>query len=261
LKQHLLEKMKTWINGLLEGERDEFLGRDRHVPLDEDHDNRQNNVYVDIRGPETDTVERLVSISDMLNSGRLSPSSPIVRVAEANDISYIQIRGRHLIAPSPAIAHFLEHYVKENATEIRTLVDLFAGTAIATKIACRAGRPESITVVENDPIKLENSRLHFSDSRVKFVLADAMSYPFKKRINLVIADPYYEDVERFLNLQLGTMVLYVENLILIPGNVENATWNANMAAIVRDAGYRIREHALYGQVIFECKGSSALRAG
>ena len=26
LKQHLLEKMKTWINSLLEGERDEFLG-------------------------------------------------------------------------------------------------------------------------------------------------------------------------------------------------------------------------------------------
>src|SRR5438105_15346831 len=42
LKQHLLEKMKTWINGLLEGERDEFLGRDRHVPLDEGHDSYRN---------------------------------------------------------------------------------------------------------------------------------------------------------------------------------------------------------------------------
>src|SRR3989440_13074022 len=42
LKQHLLEKMKTWINGLLEGERDEFLGRGRHVALDESHDNYRN---------------------------------------------------------------------------------------------------------------------------------------------------------------------------------------------------------------------------
>ena len=42
LKQHLLEKMKTWINGLLEGERDEFLGRGRHVVLDESHDNYRN---------------------------------------------------------------------------------------------------------------------------------------------------------------------------------------------------------------------------
>ena len=42
LKEHLLEKMKTWINSLLEGERDEFLGRGRHVPLDEGHDNYRN---------------------------------------------------------------------------------------------------------------------------------------------------------------------------------------------------------------------------
>lgn len=42
LKQYLLEKMKTWINSLLEGERDEFLGRGRHVWLDESHDNYRN---------------------------------------------------------------------------------------------------------------------------------------------------------------------------------------------------------------------------
>ena len=27
LKQYVLEKLRTWVNGLLEGERDEFLGR------------------------------------------------------------------------------------------------------------------------------------------------------------------------------------------------------------------------------------------
>jgi hypothetical protein len=33
LKRFLLEKMQSWINSLLEAERDEFLGRGRHVPL------------------------------------------------------------------------------------------------------------------------------------------------------------------------------------------------------------------------------------
>ena len=42
LRQHLLEKMRIWINSLLEGERDEFLGRGRHVGLDEEHDNYRN---------------------------------------------------------------------------------------------------------------------------------------------------------------------------------------------------------------------------
>lgn len=34
--------MKIWINSWLKGERDEFLGRGRHVPLDESHDNYRN---------------------------------------------------------------------------------------------------------------------------------------------------------------------------------------------------------------------------
>ena len=42
LKQHLLEQLKTWINSLLEGEGDEFLGRGRHVPLDGSQDNYRN---------------------------------------------------------------------------------------------------------------------------------------------------------------------------------------------------------------------------
>jgi transposase-like protein len=42
LKQYLLEKMQIWINGMLEAERDEFLGRDRYAQLDEQHDNYRN---------------------------------------------------------------------------------------------------------------------------------------------------------------------------------------------------------------------------
>lgn len=42
LKQYVLEKLRTWINSLLEAERDEFLGRSRHQPLDGEHDNYRN---------------------------------------------------------------------------------------------------------------------------------------------------------------------------------------------------------------------------
>ena len=42
LKGYVLEKLQTWVNSLLEAERDEFLGRGRHQPLDEEHDNYRN---------------------------------------------------------------------------------------------------------------------------------------------------------------------------------------------------------------------------
>ncbi len=38
----MLEKLRTWINSLLEAEREEFLGRSRHQPLDGEHDNYRN---------------------------------------------------------------------------------------------------------------------------------------------------------------------------------------------------------------------------
>src|ERR1044071_3726648 len=42
LKQYVLEKLRTWVNSLLAAERDEFLGRGRHQPLDADHQNYRN---------------------------------------------------------------------------------------------------------------------------------------------------------------------------------------------------------------------------
>ena len=42
LKKYLLEKLQQWINGLLEAERDELLGRARYAGLDEAHDNYRN---------------------------------------------------------------------------------------------------------------------------------------------------------------------------------------------------------------------------
>ena len=39
LQRYLLEKVQQGINSLLEGERDEFLGRDRQQRLDQNKDN------------------------------------------------------------------------------------------------------------------------------------------------------------------------------------------------------------------------------
>jgi hypothetical protein len=212
-----------------------------------------NTVYVEIRGPESNSVERIIPIPEILRSGKVSKTAPIVRTAERYGISYIQVRGRHLIAPSPAIAQFLERYAVERAAEMKTIIDLFAGTAVASKVVCRVGKPEKVVVVENDRVKLENSRMHLSDDRVEFVLGDAMSYTFPQKVDLVVADPYYEDVEKFLHLRLKNMVRHVANLVIVPGDVQDRVWNARMSDLIGGAGYSITEHSLYGQVILEAK--------
>lgn len=42
LKEYVLKKLRTWVNSLLEAERDEFLGRGRHQRLDAEHHNYRN---------------------------------------------------------------------------------------------------------------------------------------------------------------------------------------------------------------------------
>jgi 16S rRNA G966 N2-methylase RsmD len=208
-------------------------------------------VFLEIRGPESNSVERLLPISEMTIGGKLSKSSPIVRAAESNGIGYIQIRGRHLIAPSPAIAEFLENYAEKHIGNIRSVLDLFAGTAVATKVICRVAHPESVIVVDNDSAKIEHCRRHISHPSVKFSTSDAMTYPITAPIDLVVADPYYEDVEEFLSRQLKAMARFAQNILLVPGNVEDRIWNDRMSSLLEQGGYTVAQHALYGQVVLE----------
>ena len=208
-------------------------------------------VFVEIRGPESNSVERLLLISELILAGNLSSFSPIVRAAERNDIKYIQIRGRHLIAPSPAIAEFLESYIQDHKRHVRSVLDLFAGTAVATKVICRVGEPQNVVVVDNDQAKIEHCRRHVSHSSVQFSITDAMTYPLTEPIDLVVADPYYEDVEEFLNRQLGSITRFAQTFLLVPGNIEDRVWNDRIVTLLERAGFIVTDHALYGQVILE----------
>ena len=216
----------------------------------------EGTVHVDIAGPETSTVDRLIPIRSFLQAKKLSSASPIVRTANEHGIEYIQIRGRHLIAPSPAIAQFLERYAKENSKTLRRVADLFAGTAIATKVLLRTASPEKIVLVENDPMKVERIRHHIKDRTVEILEADALEFSFIDKYDLAVADPYYEDVELFLEKQIDNLRRSVRVLLLVPGNVEDVLWNARIRSRLESFHYHVVSHELYGQVIFEAKLSN-----
>jgi hypothetical protein len=255
-RAYLIVRIDTNDASILRGAARSLKGsyKERIEGLLDTHAKRSDplsSVHVEIRGPESNSVERLVPLADMLRTGRLSRSSPIVQTAEKYKIGYIQIRGRHLIAPSPAIAQFLEERTSAGSNKWKTVVDLFAGTAVATKVLCRLRSIKAVFVVDNDPVKIHNCELHVDDKRASFLTEDAMSYRFPGDTDLVVADPYYEDVERFLHVQLPAMAAQVATILLVPGNVEDRVWNERMSALVSKAGYVIHEYSLYGQVLIE----------
>lgn len=207
--------------------------------------------HVNIAGPDTPTVDRLIPIRALIQSKRVSARSPIVKTARDNGIDYIQTRGRHLIAPSPAIAEFLVKYCTRNRERIRHAADLFAGTAIATKIILRNTQPERVVAIENDPMKIARIRQHISDKRVEVLSTDVMNFSFVEQYDLAIADPYYEDVELFLDRQIENLRRKVRVLLLVPGNIEDRVWNQHIRSKLESARYEVVSHEIYGQVIFE----------
>lgn len=209
-----------------------------------------------IVGPESGTVDRLVSVRSLINAKKLPLTAPIVRTARQNGIDYIQIRGRHLIAPSPAVAKFLERYVMTHPDCVRSMADLFAGTAIATRVLLRMANPHKVFVIDNDPRKIRRIRKQVTDKRVMIQEGDALNCALSDEYDLAVADPYYEDVLEFLDKQIDNIRRTVRVLLLVPGNVEDRVWNDSIHRRLELFGFHVVSHEMYGQVILEAKSQS-----
>ena len=70
-------------------------------------------------------------------------------------------------------------------------------------------------------MKVERIRHHIKDRTVEILEADALEFSFIDKYDLAVADPYYEDVELFLEKQIDNLRRSVRVLLLVPGNVED----------------------------------------
>lgn len=207
-------------------------------------------VHLDIYGPNKRSVERLISVAELMQAGRLSAESPIIETAHCFSMPDILIRGRHIIAPSPTVANYLELLLKTET--ISSALDLFGGTGLTAKAICSVGNPERVTVVERDPAHMERMRRHLSDERVKFVLGDAFEYKFSE-YDLIVADPYYEDAIRFLDLRLGDIINSSRIFVFVPGKIEDLRWNNEVEQLLKRTGARVKRWQCFGQVLFDVR--------
>jgi 16S rRNA G966 N2-methylase RsmD len=205
-------------------------------------------VHVEIEGPSTRSVERFVRVEDLIDSGRISEHSPIVQTARRFGIPGILIRGRHLIAPSPTIAAYLDSLSQKGA--FRNVLDLFGGTGLAARVLCERANPDRVTVVEQNRARLERMKEYIKDDRVEFINGDAFTYQIKAS-DLILADPYYEDALRFLDAQLDAIVNNAKLFVFVPGDVQDIRWNNEVEERLRKTGASVQKMEKFGQVLFE----------
>jgi len=239
---------------MLRGDRLPYKGsyKERVEAIVQDHLNRTNRratAHIEITGP-AGSIDGMISLQALVQSGKATANSPLVRTASTYSIPGALIRGRHLIGPSPAIAALIRRLVRKS--RVTTVLDLFAGTGVAAKVVCAEAAPTSVDVVELDPLKIEFLRGHLSAATVALFQRDALSYPIDRQYDLVVADPYYDMVMDFLDAQGVNIRTNARHLLLASGAVEDLAWNRVVRDRLTGLGFRVRRHADFGQVIFEC---------
>lgn len=214
---------------------------------------RDAEARVEIEGPNSESVERFIPLSELIECGQLHAHSPIAVTARQFSIPKILIRGRHLIAPSPAVAKHITSLVQNPEQPVKTILDLFGGTGLAAKVACSLGTPERIVVVEKNPEALEELRLHANDPRIQVFHGDAFNFPIEDPVDLIVADPYYEDALDFLQLRLLAIAKRARTFMFVPGDIADISWNAQAEFLLKQAGFVIKKSDDFGQVIFEAQ--------
>src|SRR5258707_1065796 len=130
------------------------------------------HAYLEIIGPGSLSVERLVPIKKLLQFGKLGPRSPIAIAGQSYGINYCLIRGRHLIGPCPAVSVVLRRLLSREKENIRTVLDIFSGTGLATKVVCLHGHPKEVTVIDNDERKISRMKSHMGSLPVQLKVGE-----------------------------------------------------------------------------------------
>jgi hypothetical protein len=210
----------------------------------------KSDVHLEINGPETGSVERLVPTHRLIRAGTIAQNSPIAETARLFSIPDILIRGRHLIAPSPTIADYLAGLVQKE--RIKTAIDLFGGTGLVATVLCKLGNPTRVTVVERENKTLDRMKEHLKDERVNFVHGDAFDYQFGV-YDLIVADPYYEDAVGFLKKRLDAVLNSTRIFLFVPGKIEDVAWNYEVERELKRGGTDVVKFEKFGQVLFDVR--------
>ena len=226
-------------------ERAEAIVQDYLTRID-----RGATAHLEIVGPPGASIDGLISLKELVRSGKATADSPLVRTAEKYGIPGALLHGRHLIGPSPALASLVRRVVASN--RVSTVLDLFAGTGIAAKVACMESTPASVTVLEIDPAKIEFLRSHLQCESVGLRQENVFSYAINRRYDLIVADPFYEQVMDLLDVHGESIRKCAGQFLLACGSVEDIGWTRDVRVRLVRLGLKVRRHARFGQVVFQC---------
>lgn len=246
--------LRTNDISMLRGQVDSFTGNYKErveAVLQHTLDVRDSGsrVSVEIVGQDSGRIQKIVSIEELIASGRVQRNSPLARIAAEYGIDSAILRGRHIVGPSPAIARAVEHLIRPHSATLSVL-DLFSGTMITARVILRHNPRPRIVCVDCDSRKFDQFASTLPEDCVKRVVCDAFEFQPVEKFDLTVADPFYEDALAFLDARGAALREKTEALILCSGGSENRSWNQRVELQLRSLQFETSITDLFGRRIF-----------
>lgn len=161
---------------------------------------------------------RPVKLSWLIRSGRISPMSPMVLIAEKLGIGWLMMFGEYVYGPTPGIVEASDLLIR--VLKPRNVIDLFGGSGALSKLAIRNG-VKNVTYVDIYP---EAARLNLSHNQneVKIIESDAFSF-LERAVgcDLLLADPPEELIDKTVSTIIARRDVFRKAALIWLGSSES----------------------------------------
>lgn len=166
--------------------------------------------------------DREVSIATAIEAGIVDSESEFVeKLREYNLDSVVLGGGTTIAGPHPGPIETVEEVCSTRGYD--RVLDLFAGSGAFTRVALANGVTRA-TCVDLD---LSSARENLRDFRnkVEFVEGDVFELTERNCADLILADPYFSSLPRFLGGVLSDLLGQDTDILLTAGFREDRAWN------------------------------------
>lgn len=166
----------------------------------------------------------MVDLGDAVETGIIRQEGAVWSCCQKFGVSKIILRNGRIVGPSPGLATVLTKLVKQLPKDA-AVYDPFAGTRLTERLCRQVSR--SIRVVANDRVDLDGHPTGF----------DAFNDVPAQHFDVVVVDPFYEDVLLFLQ----TMVTRLDYryLVVQTGDCCDRAWNEAVDEVLGKLGAEV----------------------
>ncbi len=168
------------------------------------------------RAPKVKPVE----VRWLIESGRISPMSPIALITDRLRIEWLMMfDDEYIYGPTPGLVEVADVLIR--VLKPKSIIDLFGGSGALSKLAVRSG-VKNVTYVDLYP---DAAVLNLRDVKggLKIVRADAFNFLEKKiGCDVLFADPPEELINKFLNFHKRLREIFRKAALIWIGSSESS---------------------------------------